>query len=387
MSTSKKSAQLGAAFLMATSAVGPGFLTQSTAFTIQLLANFGFVILVSVIIDLTVQLNIWQIVAASQKKAQQLARELLPGTDYLLISLIVLGGLAFNIGNVAGAGMGIETVTGCPTEVGAVGSAAIAITLFLVKEAGRALDAFAKWMGFGMILLILYVVYASSPPYAEAAMRTFVPTHFDSMATITLVGGTVGGYISFAGAHRLLDAGVSGVNALPAVRRSAITGIVVASTIRYLLFLATLGVMYMGLHPDPTNPAGSTFELAAGAVGKLLFGLVIWAASITSIVGAAYTSVSFLRGVHPAIEAHPNRVIIAFILFSTLVFLMVGRPVTILIWVGTLNGFVLPIALAILLLASGKRRIVGNYMHPNVLRIAGWAVVAMMAFLAVQVML
>ena len=30
------------------------------------------------------------------------------------------------------------------------------------------------------------------------------------MAIITLVGGTVGGYISFAGAHRLLDAGLGG---------------------------------------------------------------------------------------------------------------------------------------------------------------------------------
>jgi Mn2+/Fe2+ NRAMP family transporter len=39
---------LGAAFLMATSAVGPGFLTQTTVFTKQLAASFGFVILLSI---------------------------------------------------------------------------------------------------------------------------------------------------------------------------------------------------------------------------------------------------------------------------------------------------------------------------------------------------
>jgi Mn2+/Fe2+ NRAMP family transporter len=38
---------LGAAFLMATSSIGPGFLTQTTVFTGKLMASFGFVILMS----------------------------------------------------------------------------------------------------------------------------------------------------------------------------------------------------------------------------------------------------------------------------------------------------------------------------------------------------
>ena len=52
MSEKKKSggALLGAAFLMATSAIGPGFLTQTATFTGQYQESFGFVILVSVIL-------------------------------------------------------------------------------------------------------------------------------------------------------------------------------------------------------------------------------------------------------------------------------------------------------------------------------------------------
>lgn len=56
-----KTALLGAAFLMATSAIGPGFLTQTATFTGSLLASFGFVILVSIILDIGAQLNIWRI--------------------------------------------------------------------------------------------------------------------------------------------------------------------------------------------------------------------------------------------------------------------------------------------------------------------------------------
>ena len=38
------SVKLGAAFLMATSAIGPGFLTQTSQFTAKYLASFAFVI-------------------------------------------------------------------------------------------------------------------------------------------------------------------------------------------------------------------------------------------------------------------------------------------------------------------------------------------------------
>ena len=93
-SPKKQSAILGAAFLMATSAIGPGFLTQTTVFTQSLAASFGFVILISVLLDIGAQMNIWRVIAVTEKRAQIIANELLPGMGYLLSALIVVGGLA-----------------------------------------------------------------------------------------------------------------------------------------------------------------------------------------------------------------------------------------------------------------------------------------------------
>lgn len=384
MSKSSSKTLLGAAFLMATSAVGPGFLTQTTVFTQQLTTSFGFIILISVVIDLCVQYNIWQIVTVSGKRAQDLANALLPGLGYLLAFLIVIGGLAFNIGNVAGAGLGIEAMTGIPVHVGALASAAMAIGIFLFKEAGKAMDSFSKILGLLMILLILYVAFTSHPPLSAAVQHTFIPEKFDAIATLTLVGGTVGGYISFAGAHRLLDSGVTGQAALPAINKSASTGILVTATIRYLLFLATLGVVISGVAVNPDNPTASVFESAAGSMGRQMFGLMIWCAAITSVVGAAYTSVSFIRSFHPVLEKYHTYLTIAFILISTLVFLFVGKPVEVLIFVGTLNGFVLPIALSILLVVSRKSRLMGDYKHSPLLQIAGWAVVLILIAMGIN---
>lgn len=372
------SALLGAAFLMATSAVGPGFLNNTSKFTKDLLASFGFVILLSVILDIFAQLNIWRIIAVSERRAQDVANETLAGSGYLLAALVALGGLAFNIGNVGGAGLGLNVLFGVDVRLCAVVSALLAIAIFLFKEAGKALDRFAKILGFVMIALIIYVVWTANPPFGEALQKTFLPDKIDAFSTVALVGGTVGGYISFAGAHRLLDAGIKGVGSVSQVNRGATMGILITALIRFLLFLASLGVVAAGASIDDKNPSASVFQTAAGNVGYLIFGVVMFCAAITSVVGAAYTSVSFLKSFSPNVERHERFVIIAFIVVSTLIFLLVGQPAKVLVVVGVLNGFILPVALALILLAARKKKIVGEYKHPLWLEIGGWLVVLMM---------
>ena len=373
----------GAAFLMATSAIGPGFITQTTVFTRQLQTSFGFVILVSVLLDIAAQLNIWRIITVSEQRAQDLANKLLPGLGYLLILLVVAGGIAFNIGNVAGAGLGLHVLTGMDTLTGAIISACIGILLFVLKEAGNAMDMFAKGLGFVMIALTLYVAIISHPPMGAALHDSFLPAQVSVPAIITIVGGTVGGYISFAGAHRLLDAGVKGQAALPQVTRSSVSAILLASCMRILLFLASLGIVVHGGLLDDSNPAASVFQIAAGELGYRIFGVVLWSAAITSVVGSAYTSVSFLKSMHPWIVKHERAVTIGFIVLSTLIFSLIGQPVRVLVIVGTLNGFILPVSLAIILLAAYKARLVGNYRHPLWMAVAGWLVVAMMGVMVV----
>jgi len=51
----------------------------------------------------------------------------------------------------------------------------------------------------------------------------------------------------------------------------------------------------------------------------------------------------------------------------------------VLVWAGTINGFILPVGLALVLLASRNRKVVGEYVHPVSLQAVGWAVVAVMA--------
>ncbi len=375
---------IAAAFLMATSAIGPGFLTQTAVFTNTLLASFGFVILISIVLDIGAQMNIWKILGASGMRAQELANKVIPGAGYFLTLLIVVGGLAFNTGNLAGAGLGLNVLTGWDTNTGAIISAGLAILIFVNKQSLKWMDIFAKVLGLVMIVLTLYVVFVAAPPLGEAVKKTFVPDKIDFLAIITLVGGTVGGYISFAGAHRLIDAGLTGPEHTKEVSNSAVSVILIASVMRVLLFLAALGVVSKGLSLDSSNPAASVFQLAAGNLGYMIFGIVMWSAAITSVVGSAYTSISFFRSFHQVFEKNEKPMLVGFVLIALFVFITIGKPVKTLVIVGALNGFILPISLGLILLAASNKKIIGEYKHPLFLKIFGLVVVLATLFLSVK---
>lgn len=375
---------VGAAFLMATSAIGPGFITQTTVFTARLGASFGFVILASILIDIIVQLNIWRTLAASRLKAPALVNKVLPGSGILLSVLVVLGGLVFNTGNVAGCGLALKSIAGLDPVTGAVISSFIAIILFLVREFGKAMDAFAKWLGLLMIAIVVLVAISTKPPIQEVVTRTFWPSEINLVAILTLVGGTVGGYISFAGAHRMLDASEGKTPEMKAVSKSAVSGILISGIMRVGLFIAAFGVVATGFSPDPSNPAASIFRQALGPIGEILFGIILWCAAITSVVGASYTSISFLENWHPVVRQHRQWFIVAFIIMGTIAFAGFGNPVGILVAAGAVNGLILPVALGLILLAHAFRKLPADYRHPLWLKITGWLAVAVLAYMSVD---
>ena len=381
---SRRASLIAAVFLMATSAIGPGFITQTATFTSTLGAAFAFGILASILIDFVVQLNIWRVVTLTRMRASDLANAALPGSGYLLTVLVVIGGLFFNIGNIGGTGLGLNALVGLDPKWGGFLSALFALGLFLSRRAGVAFDRLVIVAGVVMIALTVYVAFVSSPPVGEALRQTVFPDQVDFATITTIVGGTVGGYITYAGAHRLLDKGLTGPENLDAVSRAALTGIAVTGVMRFVLFLAVLGVVASGTQIDlsggSANPAAQAFEAAAGTMGLRLFGAILWVAALTSVIGAAYTSVSFLT-VFKADMSERTRDIatVAFIGISLVLYLVITTPpAKMLVFVGGLNGLILPIGFSIVLYAAWARSdLMGGHRYPRWLLGLGVSVCAL----------
>ncbi len=68
-----------------------------------------------------------------------------------------------------------------------------------------------------------------------------------------------------------MDAGIKGTAHLKQVDRSAMSGIVISSIMRYVLFLAVLSVVAQGVVLDVNNPPASVFRHAAGELGFRIF--------------------------------------------------------------------------------------------------------------------
>ncbi|XKK40822.1 divalent metal cation transporter [Nocardiopsis sp. ARC36] len=382
---------LGAMFLMATSAIGPGFITQTTTFTAQLGATFAFAILLSILVDIAVQLNIWRVIGVADMRAQDLANKVLPGAGYLLAALIVFGGLIFNVGNLAGTGLGLDAMLGFDPRIGAVLSALLAVVILGVKKLGVALDRILIVLGVGMIALTLYVAIVSRPPVGEALRQSVMPDQLGTdvfLAAVTIIGGTVGGYITYAGVHRLVEAGQGGQENAGAITRTSVTGIIVTGVMRVLLFLAILGVVSGGAAiMEAPNPSAEAFYQAAGEVGMRLFGMIMWAAAVSSVIGASYTSISFVTTFHPWLEKRRGVLVTVFIGISLAIFLLSGQaPNTLLILAGALNGVILPVGLGIMLWVAARRShdLLGGYRYPRWLIAIGAAAWLLTVYMAVN---
>lgn len=382
----------GAMFLMATSAIGPGFITQTTLFTDQLMAAFAFAILASVVVDIVIQLNVWRVVGVSGRRAQDLANSVVPGAGYLLAFLDVLGGLIFNIGNIAGTSLGLNAIFGLDVRVGGAISALVAMGIFLVRQAGVAMDRVVILLGFVMIGLTTWVAITTSPPVGDALLQTVAPETVDLLVITTLIGGTVGGYIVYAGAHRLVDNGVKGERYVRQITRSSIIGVAITAVMRVLLFLAILGVVSGGAKLDALNPPASAFQIALGDTGKIVFGVIMWSAAITSVIGASYTSTSFLKVMGSWVGRWERWVVCGFIVVSATIFLILGTtPVNLLVFAGAFNALILPVGLGLLLWVAARRQdLLGGYKYPRWLVVAGalaWALTVYLGYSVIDISL
>ena len=375
----QKKAILSVAFLMATTSVGPGFLTQTAVFTNIYKIDMAFPVFISMFITFGIVMNLWRIVGVSGMHIQDIANKVTPGMGYVVGILLALGAVAFNFGNVSGSALGINVLTGVDTTWGALFTGVVGCLLFVVHNASKRIDQMARYLGLFMIILIAYVAMTSLPPIGETLSAAVMPGNLGNLLlpTLTIVVGAVGGY--YTGAQRLVDTGLQGKENISAIKTAAWTGISIAVIIRILLFLAVFGVIATGATLDSTNPAADAFRQGAGDAGYFIFGLVLFVASITSVVGNSYMAISLIKTLFPVVAHNEKAWCVGFIIITSLGTVTMNMPILLLMLAGLVNSIILPIVLGMMLMATRRKDIVGDYKHPFYLTLMGITIVVVMA--------
>ncbi|MFZ9661830.1 MAG: hypothetical protein ACO29O_08125, partial [Chitinophagaceae bacterium] len=83
------------------------------------------------------------------------------------------------------------------------------------------------------------------------------------------------------------------------------------------------------------------------------------------------------------IEKNRKWMLLSFVIISATVFIIVGQPVKTLVTVGLLNGFILPIALGVMLIAAIRLKSQG-YKHPLWMFVFGSLVVIFTLLLSIM---
>jgi len=370
---------LSVAFLMATTSVGPGFLTQTAVFTNIYKIDMAFPVFISAFITFVIVMNLWRIVGVSGMRIQDIANKVAPGIGYIVGILLALGAIAFNFGNVSGAALGINVIAGIDTTWGALITGLLGSTLFIAHNALKRIDQMARYLGLFLIILISYVAIKNMPPMLQVISAAVAPSDYKNLLlpTLTIVGGAVGGY--YAGAQRLVDTDLNAKNKIIQINNAAWAGISIAVIIRILLFLAVFGVIVTGVTLDSTNPAADAFRQGAGNFGHFIFGLVLFLASITSVIGNSYMAISLIKTLFPMIARNEKLWCIGFIIFTSMGTVLLNMPILLLMMAGLINSIILPVVLGIMLLATRRQDIVGEYKHPIYLSLSGFFIVIIMA--------
>ncbi len=346
-----RSALIGAAFMTGASSIGPGFMVQTSLFTAQYDESLAAAIVAMIVIDTFAKLNLWSILGVSGLRGQELANRVLPSAGNVIAILVTFGGFTFAIGNVGGAALGLNAVCGLPLMAGYFLSSGLAISLFLMKNASSGINRASQILSVMVLLILLVMSFQTDPPFQRVASGMLYPEQplLLLVPLITLLGGSTGGYIAYSGAPRFLDAGISGQENLNGIRKSTLLTCGITGLSRILIFLVVFGVCAAGgkaasaAIESAENPAAQAFLLGAGELGSRLFGVALFCAGITTIIGSSYTSVSFLKTLHPTIAKNETWFITGFIALATLLIVTIGKATALLVIAGVINGFILPL--------------------------------------------
>ena len=128
------------------------------------------------------------------------------------------------------------------------------------------------------------------------------------------------------------------------------------------------------------------FQATLGDWGVRIFGIIFWAAAITSVIGAAYTSVSFMTVFRPMDDRARNIATVIFIGVSLVVYLFLGTaPAALLVFAGGFNGLILPLGLTIFAwIGFARSDLMGGHSYSRPLLLLTFAACALTWYMGVK---
>ena len=298
--------------------------------------------------------------------------------------------------DVAGGAIALELISGIPWQVFVVPLTAL-VGYVLVR------GSYAQISRFLLVLTPIFFLYVVTgfwvgPDWGEVLRATVVPPiRLDVgylAAALGLLGATLTPYMFFWQTDEEVESNRT-VADLAGERLDVAAGMVYANLVFYFIILTAAETLYRQgatqIQLGTVQDAASVLKPLLGNAAFLMFGIALFASGVIAVpVMAAATAylVSELTGWRegldrPMAQARGFYVVLLSTLASGAAFALLGvNPVALLFWSQVLNGALLPILFALLIVVASDRRIMGEHANGLAANVVGWATVVATTALA-----
>lgn len=392
---------MGPGLLVAAAFIGPGTVTTASVAG----ASTGFALLWALVFSIFATLVLQEMAARLGIVARQGLGEALRGAfdaplgRWAMVALVFVaigfGTAAFQTGNVSGAALGLEAVTGLSARIWAVlvGVAAVAL---LASGIYRVIERVL--MGLVGVMSVVFVATAIAVrPDLGSVVAGLVPGIPSGalLTTIGLVGTTVVTYNFFLHAASVQDrwgAERDTGKALSEARFDTVASILLGGIITFAILVTAAAAFFgTGTEIESAGQMAEQLEPVLGAYARWFFALGIFAAGMTSSVTAPLAAAYAITGAlgwERDLKSTRFRAVWATVIGIGTVLAALGTsPVRAILLAQAANGILLPVVAAFLLIVMNREGLLGRHRNGRVGNALGAVVLLLSGFLGIWTLL
>lgn len=388
----------GPGFLVSAAFVGPGTVTAASLAGVRSGHELAWAVLFSVIATLILQEQCARLGVVTRDGLGQAIRHRFTGparsAAAVLVTLAIgVGNAAYQGGNLTGAALGLEGLSGGGRAPWVLAIAAVAAVL-LWNGSFRGLLRILMGMVLFMSALFLISAVLAAPALSDLLEGLLVPRlpgdGGDALFAIALIGTTVVPYNLFlhasAAARHWRD--LPPAQALRAARRDTVLGVLVGGLITLSIMVSAVPVGAAGVQVNGVAELALQLEPVLGTGARWVFAAGLSAAGITSAITAPLAAAWAVSGVmgwegdlrDPRIRA----IWLTVLLFGAGAALLGARPLHLITLAQVANAILLPAVAIFLLVAMNDRTRLGEARNGLLANLGAGLVLVVIALLTLR---
>lgn len=388
----KRLKNLGPGLIIAAAFIGPGSITTAS----KAGANYGFglswAIIFSTFATIILQEMSGRLGIVTRKGLGEALREIKRPmlrlvAIILVISAIFLGNIAFEMGNITGAAIGLQVATNFSSQIW---SGVIAIVAFLLLILGayrlieRVLILLVSLIGFAFFTTTIMVIIAKPTHLFALFKGMIIPVLPEGslLIVIALIGTTLVPYNLFLQANTVIEKWTESVPIKQAVKESRFdTMISIALGGLITLGVASTSAAILGSQETNINNVETMIKLLEPLLGnaaKYCFALGFFGAGLSSTLTAPLATAYAVSGTLGwKCDLHNSRfrtIWIIVLVVGSILAIIGKRPIESILFAQAANGLLLPFVATFLLIVMNSSKL-GEFRNRKTANFLGISVV------------